>query len=164
MRPRLLKRGAGAMQADHPWLDLDARRVERSRAGSLLEALGSAIAQNDRAAFSRIRPELATLNELGSLQWAAELQFLSGLHQLQEGNAKDGLYQMIYGSFAWGRFGDPYRCADGLLKAAGLLLDQPDGDWQRSYLSELTGALQQIRTGYRAEDTAELLAEARERR
>jgi hypothetical protein len=165
MRPRRLRRGAAPIRADHPWLDISARQAERSRTSRLLEALSSAISEGDRAAFDRVRPELPTINEIGSLQWAAQLQFLSGRHQFDEGNAKDGLHQMIFGSLAWGRFGDPYRCADGLIEAGGRLLEQPAqaGEWRRSYLAELTGVLERIRTGYRNEDAAALLAAAQER-
>jgi hypothetical protein len=166
MRPRLLRRGAA--QADHPWLDVGAREAERARAGRLLEALRTAIARGDQAAFQEVRPELPTLNEIGSLLFAAELQVLSGRRNVAEGNVKDGLYQLIYGSFGWGRFGDPYRCTDGLLEAGDLLLERretspQDGDWQASYMTELCEVLERIRAGYRDQDAAELLAVARDR-
>jgi hypothetical protein len=161
LRPRLLRRGG--RQAEHPWLDLGARASERDRAGRLLEALAAAIMTGNRAAFDRVTPELPTLNRLGSLMWAAELQTLSGRKALGDGQTQDGLHQMIYGSFAWGRFGDPYRCTDGLLEAAQLLLDQPadSGDWRTTYLEELADVLERIRTGYRDGNVARLLATAR---
>ena len=93
------------MANPHPWLDVSAREAERARAGRLLETLTKAIAQGDEATFRQIEGELSTLNQIGSLLWAAQLQFLSGRRKLAEGNTKDGLYQMIYGSFGWGRFG-----------------------------------------------------------
>ena len=101
--------------------------------------------------------------------WAAQLQVLSGRQKLDEGDAKDGLYQMIYGSFGWARFGDPYRCTDGLIEAGGLLLERRDSspqddDWQAPYLAELCEVLERIRTGYRDQDVTELLAAAGERR
>ncbi|HEY1507438.1 MAG TPA: hypothetical protein VGF93_00440 [Solirubrobacteraceae bacterium] len=166
-RPRLLRRGAA--RADHPWLDVSARETERARAGRLLETLTEAIGQGDRQAFGQIEGELSGVNEIGSLLWAAELQVLSGRRQLAEGNAKDGLYQMIYGSFGWGRFGDPYRCTDGLIEAGGLLLERRDSapqddDWQASYLSELCDVLARVATGYRDQDVTQLLAAAPERR
>jgi hypothetical protein len=166
-RPRLLRRGTA--RADHPWLDVSARQAERAHAGRLLETLTEAIAQGDKAAFRQIEGELSTLNEIGSLLWAADLQVLSGRRKLAEGNAKDGLYQMIYGSFGWGRFGDPYRCADGLIEAGDLLLERresspQDDDWQAPYLTELCEVLERIRTCYRDQDVTRLLAVAPERR
>ena len=78
--------------------------------------------------------------------WAAELQLLSGRRHLAKGGAKDGLYQMIYGSFGFGRFGDPYRSTDGLLEAGGVLLDRREGrDWEAAYLTELCEVLENIR-------------------
>ena len=82
---------------------------------------------------------------------------------LAKGSAKDGLYQMIYGSFGFGRFGDPYRSTDGLLEAGGVLLDRRDGgDWRTAYLTELCEVLENIRTGYRDQEVAKLLAMASE--
>jgi hypothetical protein len=166
-RPRLLRRGAA--RADHPWLDVSAREAERARAGRLLETLAVAIAQGDEPAFREVEGELSGLNRIGSLLWAAELQVLSGRHKLAEGNAQDGLHQMIFGSFGWGRFGDPYRCTDGLLEAGGVLLEREDsasqdGGWQAAFLNELCGVLERVRTGYRDQDVARLLAAASERR
>ena len=159
-RSRLLRRGA---RAAHPWLDVAARQSERSRAGGLLESLSVAIAQRDERAFAELRPELPALNQIGSLLWAAELQLLSGRRHLAMGGAKDGLYQMIYGSFGFGRFGDPYRSTDGLLEAGGVLLDRRDGgDWRTAYLTELCEVLENIRTGYRDQEVAKLLAMASE--
>ncbi|HEY2771970.1 MAG TPA: hypothetical protein VGI87_15450 [Solirubrobacteraceae bacterium] len=165
LRPRLLRRGI-VISAEHPWLDLGAREAERARAGRLMQSLAAAIEHGDDAAFAEVEPQLATINEIGSLLWASELQFLSGRHKLAQGNAKDGLYQMIYGSFGWGRFGDAYRCIDGLLDAGGRLLtrDDAEGTWRRSYLDELTGVLENMDVGYRSSDVARLLAAARERR
>ena len=95
--------------------------------------------------------------------WAAELQLLSGRRHLAMGSAKDGLYQMIYGSFGFARFGDPYRSTDGLLEAGGALLDRRDGsDWLTAYLTELCEVLGNIRTGYRDQEVAKLLAMASE--
>jgi hypothetical protein len=75
------------------------------------------------------------------------------------GSAKDGLYQMIYGSLGFGRFGDPYRSTDGLIEAGGALLDRRDGgDWRTAYLTELSEVLANIRTGYRDQEVAKLLA------
>ena len=164
LRPRLLHRVAPT--AEHPWLDLGARAEERDRAGRLLEALGAAITTRDQAAFERVAPALPALNRIGSLVWAAELQVLSGREALNDGQTQDGLHQIIYGSFAWGRFGDRYRCVDGLLEAGELLLAQPldAGDWRDAYLEELTGVLERIGTGYRDGDTAELRAAARQGR
>lgn len=159
-RPRLLRRGARAM---HPWLDIAARQAERARAGHVLEALAAAIAQRDETAFSQVRPELATVNQIGSLLWAAELQLLSGRRHLAKGGAKDGLYQMIYGSLGFGRFGDPYRSTDGLLEAGGVLRKRRDGsDWEAAYLAELCEVLERIRGGYRDQEVAKLLAMASE--
>lgn len=159
-RSRLLRRSA---RARHPWLDIGARQAERSRAGALLESLAAAIAQRDELAFGDLRPELPALNQIGSLLWAAELQLLSGRRHVAKGGAKDGLYQMIYGSFGFGRFGDPYRSTDGLLEAGGLLLDHREGgDWQAAYLTELCEVLENIRTGYRDQEVAKLLAMASE--
>jgi hypothetical protein len=159
-RSRLLRRGA---RAAHPWLDVAARQSERSRAGALLESLSVAIAQRDERAFAELRPELPALNQIGSLLWAAELQLLSGRRHLAMGSAKDGLYQMIYGSFGFARFGDPYRSTDGLLEAGGALLDRRDGsDWLTAYLTELCEVLGNIRTGYRDQEVAKLLAMASE--
>jgi hypothetical protein len=159
-RPRLLRRGA---RAEHPWLDVAARQTERARVAPLLEALNDAIARRDEQAFAELRPQLPALNQIGSLLWAAELQLLSGRRHLATGSAKDGLYQMIYGSFGFGRFGDPYRSIDGLLEAGGVLLDRRDGgDWQAAYLTELCDVLERIRTGYRDQEVAKLLAMASE--
>ena len=159
-RSRLLRRGA---RAAHPWLDLDARQSERSRARRLLESLAAAIATRDERAFAELRPELPALNQIGSLLWAAELQLLSGRRHLAMGSAKDGLYQMIYGSLGFGRFGDPYRSTDGLIEAGGALLDRRDGgDWRTAYLTELSEVLANIRTGYRDQEVAKLLAMASE--
>jgi hypothetical protein len=158
-RPRLLRRGA---RARHPWLDEGARQAERARAGRLLESLATAIAARDEQAFAELRPELPTLNQIGSLLWAAELQLLSGRRHLAKGSAKDGLYQMIYGSFGFGRFGDPYRSIDGLLEAGGVLLERRDGDWQTTFLTELCEVLEQMRGGYRDQEVAKLLAMASE--
>jgi hypothetical protein len=159
-RPRLLRRAA---RAENPWLDIAARKAERDRAGRLLEALAAAVAQRDEAAFSKVRPELGTVNRIGSLLWAAELQLLSGRRHVALGSAEDGLYQLIYGSFGFGRFGDPYRSTDGLLEAGGMLLGRRDGgDWQARYLTELCEVLEQIRTGYRDQEVAKLLAKASE--
>jgi hypothetical protein len=159
-RPRLLRRGA---RAHHPWLDVGARQAERARAGRLLESLAAAIAAGDEQAFAEIRPELPTLNRIGSLLWAAELQLLSGRRHLANGSPEDGLYQMIYGSLGFGRFGDPYRSIDGLLEAGGVLLERRDGgDWQATYLTELCEVLEQMRGGYRDQDVAKLLAMASE--
>jgi hypothetical protein len=159
-RPRLMRRSA---RADHPWLDVAARQAERARVAPLLEALNDAIARRDEQAFAELRPQLPALNQIGSLLWAAELQLLSGRRHLAKGSAKDGLYQMIYGSFGFGRFGDPYRSIDGLLEAGGVLLDRRDGgDWQTAYLTELCEVLEQIRTGYRDQEVAKLLAMASE--
>jgi hypothetical protein len=164
LRPRLLRRGAVTV-AEHPWLDVGARQAERARAGQLLQTLSTALEENDDAAFEQVEPELSTVNEIGSLLWAAELQYLSGRHKLARGNPKDGLYQLIYGSFGWGRFGDPYRCIDGLLDAGHRLLELDDeGSWRRSYLDELTGVLQSLDTGYRGSEVARLLAAAGEQR
>ena len=139
-RPRLLRRGA---RAAHPWLDVGARQAERERAGRLLGSLATAIAARDEQAFAELRPELPTLNQIGSLLWAAELQLLSGRRHLAKGSARDGLYQMIYGGFGFGRFGDPYRSIDGLLEAGGVLLERRDGgDWQATYLTELCEVLE----------------------
>jgi hypothetical protein len=159
-RSRLLRRSA---RADHPWLDVGARQAERARAGRQLEALAAAVAQRDEQAFADLRPELPALNQIGSLLWAAELQLLSGRRHLVKGSAKDGLYQMIYGSFGFARFGDPYRSTDGLLEAGGVLLERDDGgDWQARYLTELCEVLERIRTGYRDQEVAQLLARASE--
>lgn len=159
-RSRLLRRAA---RADHPWLDVGARQAERSRAARLLESLTAAVAQRDERAFGELRPELPTLNQIGSLLWAAELQLLSGRRHLAKGSAKDALYQMIYGSIGFARFGDPYRSTDGLLEASGLLLERRDGgDWQSKYLTELCEVLDNIRTGYRDQEVAKLLAVASE--
>jgi hypothetical protein len=159
-RSRLLRRGA---RAAHPWLDVAARQSERSRAGRVVESLAVAIAQRDERAFAELRPELPALNQIGSLLWAAELQLLSGRRHLAMGGARDGLYQMIYGSFGFGRFGDPYRSTDGLLEAGGVLLDRRDGgDWRTAYLTELCEVLENIRTGYRDQEVAKLLAMASE--
>ena len=159
-RSRLLRRGA---RADHPWLDVAARQAERSRAARLLESLTAAVAQRDERSFDELRPALPTINQLGSLLWAAQLQLLSGRRHLAMGGARDGLYQMIYGSFGFGRFGDPYRSTDGLLEAGGLLLERRDaGDWQSKYLTELCEVLENIRTGYRDQEVAKLLAVASE--
>jgi hypothetical protein len=159
-RSRLLRRSA---RADHPWLDVEARQAERPRAGRQLEALAAAVAQRDEQAFADLRPELPALNQIGSLLWAAELQLLSGRRHLAKGSAKDGLYQMIYGSFGFARFGDPYRSTDGLLEAGGVLLERDDGgDWQAPYLTELCEVLERIRTGYRDQEVAQLLARASE--
>jgi hypothetical protein len=159
-RSRLLRRSA---RAAHPWLDVGARQAERSRAGGLLESLATAVAQRDESAFAALRPELPALNQIGSLLWAAELQLLSGRRHVAKGGAKDGLYQMIYGSFGFGRFGDPYRSTDGLLEAGGLLLDhRAGGDWQSAYLTELCEVLENIRAGYRDHEVAKLLAIASE--
>lgn len=165
LRPRLLRRST-VVAADHPWLDLGAREAERMRAGQLLQTLAGAIEHGDEAAFEQVQPQLSTINEIGSLMWAAELQFLSGRHKLAQGNAKDGLYQMIYGSFGWGRFGDPYRCVDGLLTAGEVLLevDPSEEGWRRSYLDELRGVLETIGGGYRASEAARLVAAAKEQR
>jgi hypothetical protein len=165
LRPRPLRRHV-AVTADHPWLDVSARYAERTRGGQILKALTTAIDDGDEAAFEQVQPGLSTINEIGSLLWAAELQYLSGRHKLARGNAKDGLYQMIYGSFGWGRFGDPYRCIDGLLDAGEVLLELADanadasaeGAWRRSYLDELTGVLGTIDAGYRAAEVRRLLA------
>jgi hypothetical protein len=125
--------------------------------------LSVAIAQRDERAFAELRPELAALNQIGSLLWAAELQLLSGRRHLAMGGAQDGLYQMIYGSFGFGRFGDPYRSTDGLLEAGGVLLDRRGGgDWLTAYLTELCEVLGNIRTGYRDQEVAKLLAMASE--
>jgi hypothetical protein len=159
-RPRLLRRGA---RARHPWLDVGARQAERARAGRLLESLAAAIAARDEQAFAELRAELPTLNQIGSLLWAAELQLLSGRRHLAKGSPEDGLYQMIYGSFGFGRFGDPYRSIDGLLEAGGVLLERRDGgDWQARYLTELCEVLERMRGGYRDQDVAKLLAMASE--
>jgi hypothetical protein len=164
LRPRLLRRGT-IVGAEHPWLDLGAREAERARAGGLMQTLAAAIDRGDEAGFKEVEPQLSTINEIGSLLWAAELQFLSGRHKLAHGNAKDGLYQMIYGSFGWGRFGDPYRCVDGLLDAGDRLLQvDTDEAWRRSYLDELTGVLETLDAGYRASEVARLLAVAQEQR
>jgi hypothetical protein len=165
LRPRLLRRGI-VVTAEHPWLDLDARQAERTRAGRLLQTLAAAIEGDDKATLEQVEPQLSTVNEIGSLLWAAELQFLSGRHKLAQGNAKDGLYQMIYGSFGWGRFGDPYRCIDGLLGAGGTLLglDPSAGDWRRSYLDELSEVVGTLDAGYRASEVARLVAAAKEQR
>jgi hypothetical protein len=163
LRPRLLRRGI-SVAVEHPWLDLGARKAERARAGGVMQSLTAAIDTGDDTGFAEVEPQLSTVNEIGSLLWAAELQFLSGRHKLAGGNAKDGLYQMIYGSFGWGRFGDPYRCIDGLLDAGAELLEPAaaEGTWRRSYLDELTGVLEKIDAGYRASDGKRLLAAARE--
>jgi hypothetical protein len=159
-RSRLLRRSP---RAHHPWLDVGARQAERARAGRLLEALAAAVAQRDEHAFAEVRTQLPELNQIGSLLWAAELQLLSGRRHLAKGSAKDGLYQMIYGSFGFGRFGDPYRSTDGLLEAGGVLLDRRDGgDWQAAYLTELGEVLEAIRTGYRDQEVVKLLAMASE--
>lgn len=160
-RPRLLRRSGG--RARHPWLDVGARQAERARAAGLLESLAAAVAQRDERAFDELRPELPTLNQIGSLLWAAQLQLLSGRRHLAKGSAKDGLYQMIYGSFGFGRFGDPYRATDGLLEAGGVLLDRRDGgDWQGAYLTELCEVLERVSAGYRDQEVAKLLAMASE--
>jgi hypothetical protein len=159
-RPRLLRRGA---RARHPWLDVSARQTERARAGRLIESLATAIAAGDEKAFAELRPVLPTLNQIGSLLWAAQLQLLSGRRHLATGSAKDGLYQMIYGSFGFGRFGDPYRSIDGLLEAGGVLLDRRHGgDWQAKYLTELCEVLERMRTGYHDQEVAKLLVMASE--
>jgi hypothetical protein len=160
-RPRLLRRSSG--RARHPWLDIGARQAERTRAAGLLESLAAAVAQRDEQAFSQLRPELPMLNQIGSLLWAAQLQLLSGRRHLATGSAKDGLYQMIYGSFGFARFGDPWRSIDGLLEAGGALLDRRDGgDWQAAYLTELCEVLERVAVGYREQDVAQLLAMASE--
>jgi hypothetical protein len=160
-RPRLLRRSTG--RSRHPWLDVGARQAERSRAGGLLESLSTAVSQRDEQAFAQLRSELPTVNQIGSLLWAAQLQLLSGRRHLAKGSAKDGLYQMIYGSFGFGRFGDPYRATDGLLEAGGVLLDRRDGgDWQAAYLTELCEVLERVGVGYRDQDVAKLLAMASE--
>jgi hypothetical protein len=160
-RPRLLRRSAG--RARHPWLDVGARQAERARAGGLLESLAAAVAKRDERRFAELRPELPMLNQIGSLLWAAQLQLLSGRRHLAQGSARDGLYQMIYGSFGFGRFGDPYRSTDGLLEAGGVLLDRRDGgDWQAAYLTELCEVLERVSVGYRDQDVAKLLAVASE--
>jgi hypothetical protein len=160
-RPRLLRRSGG--RARHPWLDVGARQAERTRAARLLESLAAAVSQRDERAFAELRPELPMLNQIGSLLWAAQLQVLSGRRHLAQGSAKDGLYQMIYGSFGFGRFGDPYRCTDGLLEAGGVLLGRRDGgDWQAVYLTELCEVLERVAVGYREQEVAKLLAMASE--
>ena len=159
-RSRLLRRSA---RTHHPWLDVGARQAERARAGRLVDGLAAAIAQRDEKAFAELRPQLPTLNQIGSLLWAAELQLLSGRRHLAKGSAKDGLYQMIYGSFGFGRFGDTYRATDGLLEAGGVLMDRRGtGDWQAAYLTELCEVLERIRTGYRDQEVVKLLAMASE--
>ena len=93
---------------------------------------------------------------------AAENQFLSGRWRLARGEQMKGVFQLIYGAAAFGRFADPYRSIDGLVDAGAELLrlqqqgvDDPDRPGTTaSYLTQLANALGRMRIGYRERDTA----------
>jgi hypothetical protein len=160
VRPRLLRRSRPG--DEHAWLEPSARASARTHAAELLRSLSEVIAAADEPGFERLRPELGQLNALGSPAVAASNQVLSGRWRLGHGDTEDGIYQLLWGGYAWGRYvADPYRCIDTLLEG-GELLDRLRGAgepaWVDTYRGELTAALRRMPLGYREDEIDRLLA------
>ncbi len=159
-RPRLFGHG-GAPEAGSPWLDPASRAPERERLHELSSGLMSRL---DRGELGEVH--LHDQNRLGSLIAGAELQYLSGRVRLARGQVKAGVFQMMWGAIAYGRFGDPYRCLDGLLATGDTLHglqghDEAGGEpttWVGPALHDLRAELTKMTVGYRDEDRRRYLS------
>lgn len=159
-RPRLFGRSADG-DGGEPWLDLAQRAAERARARALLDAIAESIAANDDARFDELRSELPELNRMKSLATGVADQVLSGRWRLVRGETQKGLYQLLWGGVAWGRYaGDPYRAIDTLIEGGELLeplheqgVDDPEqSGWVDSYLTQTAAALAAMPIGYREQE------------
>lgn len=160
-RPRLLGRGP-KRDAESAWLSLDARAAERTRIRDLLDGLTASL---DRGDVGEVH--LGDQNRLGSLWTAAEIQFLSGRVRLARHEVRLGVFQMLQGAVAWGRFGDPFRSIDAALTALGVLSELRGKDhvgdepttWVAPALDDARKLLRTGRADYRRPEIERYLSE-----
>ncbi len=85
-----------------------------------LAVFETAVAAGDQPTISRLRPRaLRAQPDRRAAPGRRACSSSAAASGSPDGSAEEGLYQMIYGSFGWARFGDPYRATDGLIEAAG---------------------------------------------
>jgi hypothetical protein len=164
-RPRLLQR---EIPGDaEPWLDVDARAVERAHSRKIHREFNAAVEARDNAALDALRTRFSGHNRLHNMLLEADHQTWLGRWRLQNDHFADGALGLVSGSIQLGRHGDPLRSIDSLLLSAELLLPLLEGEneipdeelrlvrWQAARIG---AAFEPLVGGYRAEEVVTVRA------